>query len=170
MMDPKSPKDSAQGGMGGMSHGGTGMTRPYLALAVWFPVHVALMYVLMFAMIDSVTNFWNNSNMFYMAVLMAAPMTLLMVLTMPDMYTDRAKTLATVGAVALAGVLAFAAIRGQWGVGDRQFLRAMIPHHAGAILMCSEASLTDPRILELCRGIEAGQQTEIDLMTAILKE
>ena len=170
MIEPKPSNDSAQKGMSGMSHGSMGTMKPYLALALWFPAHVALMYVLMFAMIDSGTNFWNNSNMFYMAVLMAAPMTLLMVLTMPDMYTDRAKTWATVGAVALVGVVAFAAIRGQWGVSDRQFLRAMIPHHAGAILMCREATLIDPRVLELCRGIEAGQQSEIDLMTAILKE
>lgn len=176
MSDHKSSNDgthkgmTGMGGMNGMSHGSMGTMRPYMTLWLWFPVHVALMYVLMFAMIDSIGNFWNNTNMFYMAVLMAAPMTLLMVLTMPDMYPDRTKTWASVGVVVLLGVLSFAAIRGQWGVGDRQFLRAMIPHHAGAILMCSEAKLTDPRILELCRGIEAGQQSEIDLMTGILNE
>ena len=70
----------------------------------------------------------------------------------------------------LIAVLAFSGIRGQWAGGDRQFLRAMVPHHAGAILMCREATLTDPRIVALCREIEAGQASEIDLMTRILNE
>lgn len=170
MTDLGAPKSIDHSGMTGMSGTKPGAMRPYRSLAIWFPVHVALMYVLMFAMIDSIGNFWNNSNMFYMAVLMAAPMTALMVLTMPHMYTDRVKTWGTVGAVTLIAVLAFAGIRGQWAVGDHQFLRAMVPHHAGAILMCREATLTDPRVVTLCREIEAGQASEIDLMTRILNE
>ena len=46
----------------------------------------------------------------------------------------------------------------------------MIPHHAGAILMCKQASLHDPEIKELYRRIGASQQSEIDLMKAKLKE
>ena len=170
MTDPGASKSDDHSGATGMSRNIQGNMRPYASLAAWFPVHVALMYVLMFAMIDSIGNFWNNSNMFYMAVLMAAPMTALMVLTMPHMYTNSIKTWGTAGTVTLIGALAFAGIRGQWAVGDSQFLRAMIPHHAGAILMCREATLSDQRIVELCRQIEAGQQTEIDLMTRILNK
>lgn len=44
----------------------------------------------------------------------------------------------------------------------------MIPHHAGAILMCREAAVRDVEIRELCRGIVAGQQAEIDQMNAML--
>lgn len=46
----------------------------------------------------------------------------------------------------------------------------MIPHHAGAILMCGEASLSDPRIQQLCRGIIQSQQSEIDQMKRLLAE
>ena len=53
---------------------------------------------------------------------------------------------------------------------DEQFLRSMIPHHAGAILMCQEASIEDQEIRELCRSIIASQQTEIDLMKAKLDQ
>jgi|TARA_B100001105_G_C22331816_1_gene417257 uncharacterized protein (DUF305 family) len=44
----------------------------------------------------------------------------------------------------------------------------MIPHHSGAILMCEQATLTDPEIKALCRGIVDGQRQEIAQMEAIL--
>jgi uncharacterized protein (DUF305 family) len=46
----------------------------------------------------------------------------------------------------------------------------MISHHASAILMCEEASITDPEIKELCNEILANQQSEIDEMKAKLSE
>jgi uncharacterized protein (DUF305 family) len=59
-------------------------------------------------------------------------------------------------------------IREQTGIGDRQFLRSMIPHHASAILMCEEAPIVDPDIRLLCRGIVTSQQSEITQMKALL--
>lgn len=44
----------------------------------------------------------------------------------------------------------------------------MIPHHSGAILMCEQASITDPEIVALCQQIVASQQKEIAQMEAIL--
>jgi uncharacterized protein (DUF305 family) len=46
----------------------------------------------------------------------------------------------------------------------------MIPHHAGAILMCEQAALDDPEVKTLCREIIAGQQAEIVRMKAKLRE
>lgn len=40
----------------------------------------------------------------------------------------------------------------------------MIPHHAGAILMCEQAPIQDSEIKTLCRGIIASQQAEIHQM------
>jgi uncharacterized protein (DUF305 family) len=45
----------------------------------------------------------------------------------------------------------------------------MIPHHAGAILMCNEAQLTDPEVKRLCEGIVASQEREIAQMKAKLR-
>jgi uncharacterized protein (DUF305 family) len=44
----------------------------------------------------------------------------------------------------------------------------MIPHHAGAILMCGKAPIQDAEIKAPCQNIIDGQQTEIDQMKAIL--
>ncbi len=59
-------------------------------------------------------------------------------------------------------------MRRQSAVGDAQFLRSMIPHHSGAILMCEQASLTDQEIVALCRDIVAAQKAEIATMQAML--
>jgi uncharacterized protein (DUF305 family) len=44
----------------------------------------------------------------------------------------------------------------------------MIPHHAGAVLMCERAPVQDAEIQNLCRKIIADQQQEIDQMKALL--
>jgi uncharacterized protein (DUF305 family) len=73
-------------------------------------------------------------------------------------------------AISVASLGAFwFAIRQQWAISDRQFLRSMIPHHAGAILMCHEAPIEDPEVRQLCRGIIASQQAEIGQMKAKLE-
>lgn len=53
------------------------------------------------------------------------------------------------GAVAVAG-LCFLFIRQQTAIGDRQFLRSMIPHHGSAILMYEQASIRADEIKQLC--------------------
>ncbi len=59
-------------------------------------------------------------------------------------------------------------MRTQVGIGNAEFLRAMIPHHSGAILMCEQATLTDPDIKALCGEIVASQRQEIAQMEALL--
>jgi uncharacterized protein (DUF305 family) len=65
-------------------------------------------------------------------------------------------------------LLSLAAVRQQSLIGDRQFLRSMIPHHSGAILMCREAQLSDPEIKRLCAGIITSQTAEIAQMKKML--
>ncbi len=60
------------------------------------------------------------------------------------------------------------AIRQQVAITDREFVKSMIPHHAGAILMCEQARQKAPEIKELCATIIASQRAEIDKMKAWL--
>nr|AFR74971.1 pO3Cd1.9 [uncultured Xanthomonadaceae bacterium] len=128
------------------------------------------MFVLMYAMVDKLANAVPNFNQFYMAGLMAAPMLILELLLMRAMYKDRKTNalLIGVGAVALIGF--WMLIRLQGGIGDRQFLKSMITHHAGAILMCKRATIRDPEVKALCGDIISGQEGQIDQMKAKLKQ
>ena len=68
------------------SHGSPG--RPYLMFWLNMVLGLAVMYVVMFSMIDGWSDFRNNLNMFYMAVTMWAPMGIFMLATMPGMYPN----------------------------------------------------------------------------------
>jgi uncharacterized protein (DUF305 family) len=140
----------------------------YMHLAIMTALSFIAMYIFMYAMVDRLGYVYANINQAYMAALMAAPMTLIEVIVMRMMYPNRTLNYAIMGAAVLVGVLAFAAIRYQTGVGDRQFVRSMIPHHSGAILMCREAPIQDAELKKLCGEIIEGQQREIDQMQAIL--
>lgn len=143
----------------------------YRMLALNLGLSLVIMYAAMFAMIWSGRNFVQNVNFFYMALVMWAPMAIIMLLLMQSMYKDRQlNTILYIGFAAVA-LVSFLAIRDQTFVGDRQFLRSMIPHHSGAILMCERAAINDPKIQELCfgpQGIVASQKREIELMENIL--
>lgn len=126
------------------------------------------MYVLMYAMVDRFENVLANYNQFYMAGLMAAPMALIELALMGSMYPNR-KLNAVLAVVVLIAAAAFwFGIREQAGIGDRQFVKSMIPHHAGAVLMCEQAPIADPELRSLCKDIVASQQAEIRQMKAIL--
>lgn len=140
----------------------------YSKLAVMIAVSFVWMYAAMFAMVATAGDIFQNVNFVYMAGLMAGAMIPIEIAVMRAMYPDMRLNLAaiTVAVVILAG--SFIGIRLQTGVGDDQFLNSMIPHHSAAILMCQQATITDPEIVALCEGIVSSQQAEIDQMKEII--
>jgi uncharacterized protein (DUF305 family) len=142
----------------------------YGRLATMAVLSFVSMYVLMYAMVDTLANVYVNLNQLYMAGVMTAPMVLIELALMGAMYGDRKRNV-VIAAVAVVTLGVFwLSIRGQLAITDRQFLRSMIPHHAGAILMCETASIRDPEIKELCTAIVSSQQSEIDRMKAKLAQ
>ena len=140
----------------------------YWSLGFQTIVSGVIMYLVMFAMIDRLDSFYNNLNMLYMTLMMVAPMMALMVLAMRRMFPSKTVNVALIAASLIAFFGSFALIRTQTTIGDTEFLRSMIPHHSGAILMCREARLSDPEVVRLCKSIEQSQRQEIDEMKAIL--
>jgi len=144
------------------------MKNSYGSLVLQTAISGVIMYLVMFVMIDSISSFYNNLNMFYMTLMMVAPMVVLMIVAMRHMFSSTpANTAILVGSV-LIFFVSFALIRTQTTIGDRAFLRSMIPHHSGAILMCSKASISDPEIVTLCGQIIKSQSEEIAQMKTIL--
>jgi hypothetical protein len=141
---------------------------PYRRLLVMAGLSFAAMYALMYAMVDRFANVYMNFNQIYMTGLMAAPMVLVELLVMRGMYrSTRANAIMAAASLAVF-LICFGAIRVQAGISDKQFLRSMIPHHAGAILMCEQASLRDSEVQALCKRIRASQAEEIAQMEAKL--
>lgn len=140
-----------------------------MKLSVMLALSFVVMYAVMYSTVDALDNVFLNVSRVYMTGLMVAPMAVIAMVVMGAMYPDKKRNLwiAVIGIAASAAC--FWAIRAQAAVGDRQFLRAMIPHHSGAILMCDEADLSDPEIQALCRQIVKAQKEEIAMMKRIMR-
>ena len=146
------------------------MKGSYRKLGIAIGINTVAMFILTYALIDSFDHFYPNLNRAYMAVMMSAPMVIVMLAVMGEMYPDRRLNLGlklTAGAVF---VLVFTLARTQTPIGDDQFLRSMIPHHSSAIVMCEESSFSDPEIEALCAEIVATQEREIVEMKRLLAE
>lgn len=140
----------------------------YGRLAIELTLDFIVMYMVMYTMIATLRHFHFNLNNLYMTLMMVAPMTIIMLVSMRSMFpSQRLNGLVIAGAAAVF-LLSFVGMRTQAGIGNSEFLRAMIPHHSGAILMCEKASITDPEIVALCQDITKSQRAEIAQMEAIL--
>jgi len=103
-----------------------------------------------------------------MASLMTSPMLIIEIILMGSMYKEKkiVQFLLAVSIVLFA--VSFIFIRQQTAIGNKEFIRSMIPHHSGAILMCREADIKDRELQQLCTSIIKSQQSEIDQMEEIL--
>jgi len=145
------------------------MKSGYGGLSVELVLHFIVMYLVMYTMIATLDHFYLNLNNVYMTLMMVTPMALIMLATMRSMFPSRSANLAIAAAAVVVFAGSFYGMRAQALVGDAEFLRSMIPHHSGAILMCEQASITDPEILALCDEIVQAQREEIAQMKAILE-
>ncbi len=144
--------------------------KPYIRLLVSLTISYVVMFAVMFSRVDVIDNVFLSLNQVYMTALMTAPMLIIMLVVMNPMYKLKKLNVALiVGAIVAIG-LTWGLLRTQTGVGDKQFLQSMIPHHAAAILVCDEAALTDERIIELCGEIVEAQEREISEMKAIMQD
>ena len=140
----------------------------YRGLAIEMAVDFVIMYFVMYTMIASIDHLHLNVNNAYMTLMMVVPMTVVMLFGMRSMFPSRRLNLTIAVGATLVFAASFVAMRKQGAVGDEQFLRSMIPHHSGAILMCEQASLSDLEIVNLCEQTIRSQQKEIAQMEAIL--
>ena len=150
--------------------------QPYLVkmrwsrLAAMVAVSTAAMFILMYQLVYTPADALFSLNRLIASLAMGCVMTAIMVGFMWSMYDGRtAKTwvvlLATVGAAGLLYVN-----RSQSLVGDRAFMRAMIPHHSIAINNARKAHISDPRVRELADQIIASQVREIAEMKLLLAD
>lgn len=141
----------------------------YRKLALAISINAVLMYLITFVNLADISHYENSINRVYMALLMAAPMVIIMLLVMRSMFANGRLNLGLYAGAGGAIVLLILLIRTQTPVGNERFLHSMIPHHSSAILMCEESSITDPEISDLCDQIVQSQREEIARMKEILR-
>lgn len=150
-------------------HSHHGKNSPYIGLSIMGAIHLPIMYAVMFTMVWTWDEVLHNLNTFYMAVMMAAPMIFLMPLMMAKMYPNKKINMIVYIGSAVVFSIFFMFMRQQTLIGDKQFVRSMIPHHSGAILMCEKAKLEDSELKVLCQEIIRAQRDEIEQMKKVLE-
>lgn len=148
------------GGMQGMN---------YSRFIVMLLISFFVMYIVMFLNIDRLSHYHTSTTRVYMAILMVAPMAVVMMLMMGKMYHNKKVN----SVIILSGVviffLALAGLRTQTPIADVQYMKAMIPHHSSAIMVSKQATIKDPEVKKLSEQIIQSQEKEIAEMERMLK-
>jgi uncharacterized protein (DUF305 family) len=105
-----------------------------------------------------------------MALLMVAPMAVVMMAMMGKMYPNRKTNMGTIITGIVVFIVTLIAVRTQTPISDVQYMKAMIPHHSSAILVSKEANIKDPEVRKLSPKIIKSQEKEIAEMNAKLAE
>jgi uncharacterized protein (DUF305 family) len=118
---------------------------------------------------DDASHYLTSATRIYMALLMVAPMAVIMMVLMGKMYPRKnLNAIIIIGSMVLfAGILT--ALRTQTPISDVQYMKAMIPHHSSAIMVSKHANIKDPEVRKLADSIIASQEREIAQMENILR-
>ena len=141
---------------------------PYARFAAMIGVSTVVMFGLMYLNTYAVEHVRFSETRAFMALVMGAAMTVIMLLSMLKMYPDRRVNLAILAGAAVVFVGSLTLVRSQRTVDDVAFMKAMIPHHSIAIMTSERAQIRDPRVRKLADEIIAAQESEIVRMRILL--
>ena len=145
--------------------------RTYGRFAAMITTSTAVMLGLTYTNVYVVSHVRWSEERFYMALLMGAAMTLVMLGFMWGvMYQDLRANLTVVGVALAVGLVALTLSRSQALVDDEDYMKAMIPHHSIAILTSERAQIDDVRVRELADRILSAQRREIKEMDWLIAD
>ena len=145
------------------------MKMSYKKFSVMMIISFIIMYIVMFLNMDKLNHYHTSATRIYMALLMVAPMAVVMMLMMGKMYPNQKLNAGIAAGAVIVFILVLIGLRTQTPVADVQYMKAMIPHHSSAILTSKHAAIKDPEVRALADSIIVSQEREILQMEAILK-
>jgi hypothetical protein len=153
------------------SHGRSHELRMYARFGAMIATSTAVMFALTYTNVFVVDHVRWSEERLYMALLMGSAMAIVMLGFMwRMMYRNlRINVAIVLGAVAL-GSLALFLSRSQTLVDDRDYMKAMIPHHSIAILTSERAGIEDLRVRQLAAEIIEAQRREIAEMDWLVED
>ena len=129
-----------------------------------------VMFVLMYFNTYSFEHIRWSETRFYMTFIMGGAMATVMLAFMIGMYQNTKINIGIFAGSAAALLLALFLVRSQTTVGDRSYMRAMIPHHSIAILTSERSQIKDVRVRKLADEIIEAQRREIREMEWLIDD
>ena len=133
-------------------------------------VSTAVMLCLMYFNTFSLGHIHWSETRFYMAMLMGAAMSVVMLAFMWKMARNTRINLAILVSAGIVFFSSLALVRSQVTIDDVSWMKAMIPHHSIAILTSERAHLSDPRAQKLANDIAETQRREIADMEDLIRD
>jgi uncharacterized protein (DUF305 family) len=140
----------------------------YRKFMVMLLISFFIMYIVMFLNMDKLSHYHTSATRIYMAILMVAPMAVVMMLMMGKMYPNKKMNTGIILAAIIIFILVLTGLRTQTPIGDVQYMKAMIPHHSSAIMVSKHANIKDPEVKKLSEQIIQSQEKEIAEMEAMM--
>lgn len=146
------------------------MMKNYLKFAGMIITSTIIMFIFKYWSTFEVDHAFFSETRAYMALLMGATMTIIMLVFMRHMLKNSKINIGIIlGSIAIFGISLFL-LRSQTLVDDTDYMQAMIPHHSIAILTSERAEISDPRVRELADKIIETQRREIREMKKLIQE
>ena len=142
----------------------------YGRFAAMIGTSTVVMFALMYLNTYSLQHVLWSETRAWMALVMGATMSCIMLAFMRDMYTNRRVNLSIIAAAVAVFAGALWLVRSQATVEDVDYLRAMVPHHSVAILTSRRARIDDARVRALADQIIASQEREIREMKQLIDD
>lgn len=145
--------------------------RMYVRFALMIATSTVVMFALMYSNVFVLDHVRWSEERFYMALLMAGAMALVMLAFMRSMmYKNRAYNIVIVAVALLLGAGGLYLSRSQALVDDQAYMNGMIPHHSIAILTSERADIDEVRVRKLADEIIAAQRREIKEMDWLVQD
>ncbi len=150
--------------------GGNFVMKKYWKFLAMILVATVFMFVMMYFNTYKLDQVYFSQTRAFMALMMGAAMTIIMLLFMWKMYNNKKIN----SIILLVSILIFTGslfmVRSQTGVNDKVWMEAMIPHHSIAIMTSKRAQLKDPKVKKLAKEIIVSQEKEIKEMKRLIKD
>jgi uncharacterized protein (DUF305 family) len=146
------------------------LLKNYTQFGAMVATSTVVMFGLMYLNTYQLDHVFFSETRTYMALVMGATMSVIMLAFMPHMYENQRMNIGIYLGSVFVFVAALWLVRSQATVGDVSYMRAMIPHHSIAILTSERAQISDPRVRELADEIIEAQRREIDEMKALIED
>lgn len=142
----------------------------YTRFGAMIATSTVIMFGVMYLNVYQLDHVFFSQTRAWMALVMAATMTVIMLSYMLHMYKNRVVNAGIFAAAVLVFSLALWLARSQATVSDVSYMKAMIPHHSIAVLTSKRAHISDPRVRKLADQIIESQVREISEMKALVSE
>lgn len=144
--------------------------RKYGKFAAMIATSTIIMHLLTYTNVYQLDHIYFSETRFFLSLMMGSMMTVVMLLFMWKMYTDKTWNRMIIIGSAVVFVVSLWLMRSQTTVDDSAWMRSMIPHHSIAILTSENAQITDPEVRELADEIIEAQREEIGEMKRLLEK